>query len=396
MKIGSLCTGYGGLDLAVEAFFNAETIWCAEFDKYASQVIEQRFAIPNYGDIKLIDWATLPQIDILTAGYPCQPFSTAGSRKGTEDERHIWPYIKEAISVLRPRYVILENVRGHLSLGFKEVLKGLTEIGYDARWQIVRASDAEAAHQRARLFIIAYANSYARQESRRTNRQVLGTPSEFINGSNWNEHRSGDMFERADTNSVGFPLEYDKSGTQGNQGQSQFEFGELEQEFTHTGSKGLQGTRHENQQQRRNINDFAASNSSNQGAASATILANSSSTRLRQIFMDKLYQTNHRIRGGIALDGEPLTGIWWQDTPYEAAIERWKAIQGKPPSPLMGERLNPKFVEWLMGLPSGWVTECGLSISQQLKMLGNGVMPQQAYLALESLTGLSTGGDNEL
>ena len=151
------------------------TIWCAEFDKYASQVIEQRFAIPNYGDIKLIDWATLPQIDILTVGYPCQPFSTAGNRKGIDDPRHLWPYIKEAIGILRPRYVILENVRGHISLGFKEVLQGLAENGYDAKWRIVRASDAEAAHQRARLFIIAYTDGHAHNQSQRTDRNIHGT-----------------------------------------------------------------------------------------------------------------------------------------------------------------------------------------------------------------------------
>ena len=341
MKIGSLCTGYGGLDLAVEAHFNAETIWCAEFDKYASQVIEQRFAIPNYGDIKLVDWASLPQIDILTAGYPCQPFSTAGQRKGTDDSRHIWPFIKEGISVLRPGIVVLENVRGHLTLGFKEVLKGLTEIGYDARWQIVRASDAGAAHQRARLFIIAYSKGgWSGIESSRVSQTNSGLSSD-----------SGKDLQRANSDSIGFSLEHDQSRAQGNQGESQSQFGELVK-----------------------------------GVTSATIPSNTSSPRFSQIIMDKFHKTNHRTRGGIALDGEPLTGIWWRDTAYEAAIERWRAIQGEPPSPLMGERLNPKFVEWMMGLPNGWVTECGLSVTQQLKMLGNGVVPQQAKLALELLT----------
>ena len=379
MKIGSLCTGYGGLDLAVEAHFNAETIWCAEFDKYASQVIEQRFDIPNYGDIKSIKWDEVEPIDILTAGYPCQPFSTAGARKGTEDERHIWPYIKEAISVLRPRFVILENVRGHLSLGFKEVLKGLAEIGYDARWQIVRASDAGAAHQRARLFIIAYPNSYARQESRRTNREVFGASSEIIDGSNWNEYGDGDTFKCADTNGIGCSLEYDESGTQRNQGQSQSQSSELVKGVTHANIERLQGSWNK-------TNDLTHGDETTQGGSSATISANTSSPRFSQIIMDKFHKTNNRTRGGIALDGEPLTGIWWRDTAYEAAIERWQTIQGKPPSPLMGERLNPKFVEWMMGLPNGWVTECGLSVTQQLKMLGNGVVPQQAKLALELLT----------
>lgn len=157
MKIGSLCTGYGGLDLAVEEHFGAETIWCAEYDKFASKIIEERFpGIPNYGDIKKINWQELPPVDIITAGYPCQPFSTAGKRKGEDDPRHLFPNILEAVRNLRPRYAIFENVRGHLTLGFDSVLRDLASIGYDAEWSIVRASEAGAPHQRARLFIVAY------------------------------------------------------------------------------------------------------------------------------------------------------------------------------------------------------------------------------------------------
>ena len=160
MKIGSLCTGYGGLDLAVEAHFNAKTIWCSEYDKHASKIIEKRFpGVPNYGDLTKIDWATVPEVDIITAGYPCQPFSNAGKRKGTEDERHLFPYILEGVRYLRPKIAIFENVRGHLTLGFDTVLRDLAAIGYDAKWSIVRASEAGAPHQRARLFIVANPNS---------------------------------------------------------------------------------------------------------------------------------------------------------------------------------------------------------------------------------------------
>jgi DNA (cytosine-5)-methyltransferase 1 len=159
MNIGSLCTGYGGLDLAVEEHFNAKTIWCAEYDKQASKIIEQQFGIPNYGDLTKIDWTTVPPVDIITAGYPCQPFSQAGKRNGTNDERHLFPYILEAVRHLRPRYAIFENVRGHLTLGFDSVLRDLASIGYDAEWSLVRASEAGAAHQRARLFIVAYPSS---------------------------------------------------------------------------------------------------------------------------------------------------------------------------------------------------------------------------------------------
>jgi len=284
LKIGSLCTGYGGLDLAVEEHFNAETVWCAEFDKYASQVIEQRFNIPNYGNIKEIDWASLEPIDILTAGYPCQPFSHAGYRKGTDDERHIFPYILEAISILRPRWVILENVRGHLSLGLKEVLAELTSVGYNARWQVVRAADAGAPHQRARLFVVAYPNSNACEESRRTIRGVSSETTEILNRSDRTIHRSSDQ-DVSDSN--------DQHKSHNRQVQ------ELGRRFT------------------------------------------------------------------------PRCQMHMQEPPD--ALDQ----DGK---------LNAVFVEYMMGLPVGWVTDTGLSRAQQLKMLGNGVVPQQAKLALELST----------
>jgi DNA (cytosine-5)-methyltransferase 1 len=272
LKIGSLCTGYGGLDLAVEAYFGAETVWCAEIDKHASQVIKERFNIPNHGNIKEIDWAFLEPIDILTAGYPCQPFSHAGYRKGIDDERHIFPYILEAISILRPRWVILENVRGHLSLGLKEVLAGLTSIGYDAKWQVVRASDVGAPHQRARIFIIAYPNDI------RQNRWI--------------------------------------------------------------------DSRHQEKQPWIEGNEISTSNS-----------------------ISELKPSNETMQKM----GRKFTArcdMHLQDIPN--ALDQQ-------------EKLNPIFVEYMMGLPKGWVTETGLSRAQQLKMLGNGVVPQQAELALELL-----------
>jgi DNA (cytosine-5)-methyltransferase 1 len=283
LKIGSLCTGYGGLDLAVEAYFNADTVWCAEIDKYASQVIEQRFNIPNHGNIKEIDWASLEPIDIITAGYPCQPFSHAGYRKGTDDDRHIFPYILEAISTLRPRYAVMENVRGHLSLGLKEVLEGLASIGYAARWEIVRASQAGAPHQRARVFIVAYPDSNACEESRRAIRGVSSQTTEIINGSD----------------------------------------------------RSING-----------CSDKDASNTNDQ----------------------------HKPHNGQVQElGRRFTS-------------RCQMHMQEPPNALdQDDKLNAYFVEYMMGLPKGWVTETGLARAQQLKMLGNGVVPQQAELALELL-----------
>ncbi|MFC7753060.1 DNA cytosine methyltransferase [Tsukamurella soli] len=156
LRIGSLCTGAAMMDLAVEEFFDAELAWYSEVDKHASTVLAQRYpGIPNLGDLKLIDWAKVRAempIDILTGGYPCQPFSQAGKRLGTDDPRYLWPYIREAIRHLRPRITLLENVAGHRSKGFSQVLQECAEDGLDVRWVSVRASDVGAPHRRDRLF----------------------------------------------------------------------------------------------------------------------------------------------------------------------------------------------------------------------------------------------------
>jgi DNA (cytosine-5)-methyltransferase 1 len=290
MKIGSLCSGYGGLDLAVEALTGAETLWHSEFDKHANKVYESHWSNPNLGDLTQIDWETVPKVDILTGGYPCQPFSNAGNRKGTNDKRHIFPYIAKAIRTLRPRFVFLENVRGHLTLGFDSVLQTLAESGYDAKWSLVRASDIGAAHRRERLFIIA-------------------EPSNAYNDG-WGNLDSEE-----------------------HQGESQFEPIGLGNAF-----------------------------------ANANFINGSTSVR-------------NEIRKQSAIDTSSLGK-------YREAVERWERVTRPAPPPVIDNRLSPKFVEWMMGLPEGWVTETGVSVSQQFKILGNGVVPQQAYYAYKTLLGV--------
>ena len=291
--------------MAVEAFFNAETVWCAEFDKFASKLIDQRFNIPNYGDIKAIDWASVEPIDILTAGYPCQPFSHAGYRKGTDDERHIFPYILEAISILRPRWIILENVRGHLSLGLKEVLQGLASEGYDARWQVVRASDVGAPHQRARIFIIAHPNS-----------------------------QSGGVSSSNDITSDTISLRCTHWDTFG-----------LEQTLAKSKNNGL-------------TSDTDSNGHAQSRRASLCLQSACEGLRGRQ----DQRQAGNEYRFSLEMDRQEV------------------------PDTLDQGKLNPVFVEYMMGLPKGWVTDMDMLRTQKLKMLGNGVVPQQAYKALELLT----------
>ncbi|WP_449281230.1 DNA cytosine methyltransferase [Leucobacter sp.] len=156
LTLGSLCSGYGGLDIAAEQLLDARTIWCAEFEDAPSRVLEARFPdVPNVHDVKRIPWWIMAPIDVMTAGYPCQPFSLAGARKGEDDERHLWPSIAEGIRIMRPRHVLLENVRGHLSLGFDQVLHDLNALGYAVVWRILAASAVGACHRRERLWIYA-------------------------------------------------------------------------------------------------------------------------------------------------------------------------------------------------------------------------------------------------
>lgn len=155
MKHGSLCTGYGGIDLAVEQVLGATTAWVSDVDKGANKLLAHRFpGVPNIGDMTAVDWSQVEPVDIISGGYPCQPFSHAGKRKGRDDERHLWPYVREAIRVLRPQLTVLENVAGHRSLGFDRVLGDLAEDGMHVRWTSVRASEVGAPHHRERLFIL--------------------------------------------------------------------------------------------------------------------------------------------------------------------------------------------------------------------------------------------------
>jgi DNA (cytosine-5)-methyltransferase 1 len=185
MKIGSLFSGYGGLDLAVSKVTGAEVAWHCEWEDAPSAILEKNFpGIPNFKDVTKVDFSTVEQVDILTGGFPCQDLSLAGKRAGLEDGTRsgLWSEFARAIETIQPKLVVIENVRGLLSakanngMEYSEedlaVLKGqhpiramgavlgdLADIGYDAKWAGVRASDAGAPHQRFRVFITAYPQS---------------------------------------------------------------------------------------------------------------------------------------------------------------------------------------------------------------------------------------------
>jgi len=159
LTVGSLFSGIGGFDLGLERA-GMKIIWHSEIDQFACKVLKKHWPdVPNLGDITKVDWTNIERPDVICGGYPCQPFSTAGRRGGENDPRHLWPAMHNAIRLLRPRYAIMENVRGHLSLGFGRVLGDLAEIGYDTEWQVIPAAAVGAPHRRERVFIVAYPKS---------------------------------------------------------------------------------------------------------------------------------------------------------------------------------------------------------------------------------------------
>jgi len=158
LTVGSLFSGIGGLDLGLERA-GMKVIWQSEIDPYCNKVLKKHWPkVTNHGNIKDINWGNVERPDVICGGYPCQPFSTAGKRRGTDDPRHLWPWVRDAISALRPSYAILENVRGHLSMGGLQVIGELAEIGYDSEWRVVSAAGMGAPHRRERIIIVAYPN----------------------------------------------------------------------------------------------------------------------------------------------------------------------------------------------------------------------------------------------
>jgi site-specific DNA-cytosine methylase len=155
VKVASLCAGIGGADLALEALGH-DIAWHAEIDPDASAVLAHHWPdVPNVGDIKAADWGSVEPVDALVAGYPCQPFSMAGQRKGEDDPRHLWPAVRDAVVELRPHYVFLENVPGHVTKGLLSVLGDLASLGFDAEWGVLGSHHVGGCHRRDRLWVAA-------------------------------------------------------------------------------------------------------------------------------------------------------------------------------------------------------------------------------------------------
>lgn len=324
MRLGELFAGYGGLGMAVEEVFGAETAWFSEFEEAPSKILAHHWPhVPNHGDITKIDWLDVEPVDIISGGSPCQDLSLAGKRRGMQDgtRSNLWETMREGIAIIKPKYVVWENVKGALSAGavseleqsegclgeggnpnlraIGRVLGDLADLGFDAEWRGLRAADVGACHGRFRVFILA------------SHRDRQGLQ---VTGNSGIPHQEGLRTSAATVrNTLPAP---------------------------HRDHLGSYGARVIQQEARRG--EPAHSDHTDWGRYERAIRSwersNGAAPR----------PTEHSGRGHL--------------------------------------RLSASFAEWMMNLPRGWVTDVpGITRSAQIKALGNGVVPAQAKAALSDM-----------
>lgn len=155
MRVGSLFSGIGGLDLGLERA-GMTVVWQSEIDPYASRVLAKHWPhVPNLGDVTCIDWSTVEPVDLICGGFPCQPVSSSGQKRGSEDSYWLWPEFLRAVRSLRPRFVVVENVADLLVRGLEHVADGLAAEGYDLEWAVLPAAAFGLPQRRPRVFVVA-------------------------------------------------------------------------------------------------------------------------------------------------------------------------------------------------------------------------------------------------
>jgi DNA (cytosine-5)-methyltransferase 1 len=189
-NVVSFCSGYAGIERGLElAGVEARTVSYVEIEAFACANLVAKMETgalapaPIWTDLK-----TFPahlfrgRVDIITGGYPCQPFSAAGKRAGKNDPRHLWPWIRQHVDTIRPSHCFFENVEGHISLGLREVVEDLESLGYTTTWGIFSAAEVGAPHQRKRVYIMGDSehNGLLRSEESRSS---LSTSNYYSKGS---------------------------------------------------------------------------------------------------------------------------------------------------------------------------------------------------------------------
>jgi DNA (cytosine-5)-methyltransferase 1 len=187
MNVLDLFSGIGGFSIGLEAA-GMKTVAFCEYDKQAQKVLKKNWPnTPIFDDVRtlnkdLLNAQGIKDVGLICGGYPCQPFSLAGERRGAKDDRHLWPEMFRLVQELRPTWVIGENVAGHITMGLDEVLADLESENYTARPFVIPACAIDAPHRRDRVWTIAHANSDSKSDgSINEQRMVANTEC----GSRW-------------------------------------------------------------------------------------------------------------------------------------------------------------------------------------------------------------------
>lgn len=348
VRVGSVCTGSGGLELALEAALGPVRIeWAADTDPAASRVLGARFPdSPNLGDITAVDWDGTAPVDAVCGGTPCQDLSRAGRGAGmtTASRSGLWAAMARAVEQTRPALVVWENVEGALHRGADSsmgprggdmaprptgpvlraagrVVGEMAGLGYDCQWAVVPAAGVGAPHRRKRLFVLGVRR---------------GTPTAWLNGIAARCAAPDDP--HSPTGHARTPRR--PSGA-------------------HRGLTPAPGAA-------RTLPTPTTQDVPYSSPGCGPTLT----AALRSI--------------------DPAARPFG---PYEDAVRHWEALTRPAPPPTEPSprdrrpRLNAAFAEWMMGLPDGWVTspELGLSRAQQLRLVGNAVCPPQAAEAVRHL-----------
>ncbi|MGW2708658.1 DNA cytosine methyltransferase [Streptomyces sp. NPDC001356] len=397
--IASFCTGYGGLDMAVQEVLGGSLGWVSDVDPGACKILAHRYPhVPNIGDLTVADWQylvdTFGRPYAVCGGYPCQPFSLAGELKGTDDERHLWPHIARALGVLRPRYAIFENVANHLRVGFDTVLCDLADLGFDVEWDVVRADEVRAPHQRRRLIVLATATDAPHLGHQRSGCSWGGrsgsadggfssadAPSDVRRLGNRDDVPARRNTDGRDTATGAGAVAAAADPDSGRRGPEQPDIRPGQSDPSRSGVEPTCGTCGCPE----SFHDAGGFCAGCNGCTDPELgrpsdaATHTEGVGRREGRAEPAWQQR---RPDAALGSAPDWGE------YAPAIARWEAATGRraPWATDDRRRLSPEFVEWMMGLPAGHVTAVpGLTRTQQLKALGNGVVPQQAAAALRML-----------
>lgn len=418
-RIGSLFSGYGGIDRGLSLIWpDARTVWTSDIKPGAIKVLENRFPdAPNLGDITTVDWLQVEPVDIITGGSPCQDLSHAGKRAGMMPGTRsgLWASMCDAIETLRPSLVIWENVRGALSAtattgdvescGFcvadddgqpmralGRVLGDLADIGYDTAWVGLRAADVGACHGRFRVFVLAWLADSADIGRAWTRSSWAG------------RHRladsSGDAVALLPTTTAqdsaasgGAPLGSNVTLTDAMvripslmptpQAHDQ-RGGKTREQVATMRAKG-HGVR--------NLNEFVVNDLLPTPAVND--MGEGKTVERWDEWTDAMKERHGNGNGhgkSLSIEAQRLAGTFGQYAPAIARHELMVGRQAPSPTEPTGKhganRLSPKFTEFMMGLPDGWVTDVpSVTRTEALSMCGDGVVPQQCAAAVRWLLG---------